>query len=63
MERKYATYARVVAESIRTLASKPDNLDNLEIYLSLHFGEWLEKYARYPETIAAELQNFAEMDI
>lgn len=63
MENKYAVYAHVFVESIRTLASKPKNLDNLENYLSHNFGEWMEKYARYPETLTAELQNFAEIDI
>ncbi|MBM6887630.1 hypothetical protein [Pseudoflavonifractor phocaeensis] len=63
MEGRYKTCARVVAKAIRTLASKPDNLENLENYLSHNFGEWVEKYARYPETLAAELQNFANMDI
>lgn len=31
---EYEKYAHVVAEAIRTLASKPDNLENLESYLS-----------------------------
>lgn len=50
-------------EAIRTLASKPENLDNLESYLSHHFPVWLEKYADTPEGLTAELRQFAEMII
>lgn len=50
-------------EAIRTLASKPDNLDNLENYLSHHFPVWLEKYANTPEGLTAEMREFANMKI
>ena len=50
-------------EAIKTIAEKPQNLDNLECYLSHHFPVWLEKYANAPETITAELKAFAEMII
>ena len=49
--------------AIKTIANKPENLDNLESYLSYHFSEWLEKYANTPEDIAAEMREFAEMEI
>ena len=49
------------ANAIKTIANKPENLDNLESYLSYHFSEWLEKYANTPEDIAAEMLEFAEM--
>lgn len=49
--------------AIKTIANKPENLDNLENYLSMHFSEWLEKYANTPEDIAAEMRAFAEMEI
>ena len=48
--------------AIKTIANKPENLDNLESYLSYHFAEWLEKYANTPEDIAAEMLEFAELE-
>ena len=50
-------------EAIKLIATKPDNLDNLESYLAQHFPEWLRKYANSPEDIAAELRKFAQMEI
>jgi hypothetical protein len=55
--------ARVLADAIRTIASKPANIDNLELYLSYHFDKWLEKFANTPEKLAGELKQFSEMDI
>lgn len=63
MGSKYASCAHVVIESIRTLASKPENLDNLESYLSAHFEEWLAKWANTPQDMAAEMREFANMTI
>ena len=48
-------------QSIKVLASKPENLANLESYLIYHFQEWLERYANTPEGIAAEMKEFANM--
>ena len=48
--------------AIKTIANKPENLDNLESYLYYHFAEWLEKYANTPEDMAAEMREFAELD-
>lgn len=59
-------YARIAAgfiSAIKEIASKPENLDNLESYLSCCFPEWLEKYANTPENIADEMKQFAEMKI
>lgn len=50
-------------EAVKTIAGKPENLDNLESYLSYHFAEWMNKHANTPENIAAELKLFAEMEI
>lgn len=33
--------------AIKEIASKPENLDNLESYLSAHFAAWLQKYAHF----------------
>lgn len=59
----YTTIASEFIKAIKTISAKPENLDNLEIYLSYHFPEWLEKFANTPEGITSELKNFAEMTI
>ena len=55
--------AKVFVEAIKTIASKPDNLDNFESYLSCHFDVWMEKFANSPEELTNELKHFAEMEI
>lgn len=55
--------AHQFVEAIKTIANKPENLENLELYLSHHFPEWLEKFANTPETLTAELKEFAEMEV
>ena len=63
MGQKYTREAAQFCEYICTLARKPENLDNLQSYLSTHFGEWLTKWANTPQNIAAEMQEFANMII
>ena len=63
---KKETQAKAAADfvnAIKTIANKPENLDNLESYLSYHFSEWLEKYANTPEDMAAEMREFSEMEV
>ena len=60
---KHAEISKQFIEAIKTISEKPENLDNLETYLSHHFSEWLEKFANTPEGITSELKNFAEMTI
>ena len=63
---KKETHAKEAADfvnAIKIIANKPENLDNLESYLSYHFAEWLEKFANTPEGIAAEMREFAEMEV
>lgn len=60
---KYEKIANEFIKAIKTISEKPQNLENLEIYLSYHFPTWLEKFANTPEQITAELQAFSEMDI
>ena len=60
---KHEHVAKQFVAAIKTIAEKPQNLDNLEIYLSYHFPEWLEKYANTPETLTAEMREFANMKI
>ena len=55
--------AKVFVEAIKTMASKPDNLDNFESYLSYHFDVWMEKFANSPEGLTSEVKHFAEMEI
>lgn len=60
---KYADEAKVLVDAIREIANKPDNLDNLETYLSYSFGPWLEKWANSPASMADEMREFAQMII
>ena len=61
--KKYTFEAAQFCDAIRELANKPENLQNLESYLEWHFDKWLEKYASTPACIAAEMSDFAQMDI
>lgn len=49
--------------AIKLIATKPDNLDNLESYLSHHFPEWVSRWANSPEDLAAEMKEFARKEI
>ena len=60
---KHTEISKQFIEAIKTISEKPENLDNLETYLSHHFSEWLEKFANTPEGITGELKNFAEMTV
>jgi len=62
MERPFESEAASVYCSILKLAGKPENLANLESYLSMHFGTWLKKYADDPAGFAHELNAFANME-
>lgn len=55
--------ARDFCEAIRTISTKPKNIKNLEYYLSSHFDKWLERFANTPANLAAELKEFANMEI
>ena len=55
--------AKDFIQAIKTISEKPQNLDNLECYLSYHFDKWLKKWANTPENITLELKQFAEMEI
>lgn len=60
---RVAQAAAGFVEAIKLIATKPDNLDNLESYLSHHFPEWVSRWANSPEDLAAEMQKFARMEI
>ena len=61
--KKYTVEAAKFCNAIRELASKPENLQNLESYLEWHFEAWLKKYANTPDGISAEMSSFAQMEI
>ena len=49
----YEKEAEQVKNAILQLARKPENLENLELYLSYHFAEWISSWAATPENMAA----------
>lgn len=61
--KKYTIEAAQFCNAIRELANKPENLQNLESYLEYHFDKWMEKYASTPDDMAAEMSNFAQMEM
>ena len=60
---KYTSEAEQFCNAIREFANKPENLQNLESYLEWHFDKWMEKYASTPDGMAAEMSNFAQMEM
>lgn len=63
MERLYSKEASQFIEAIKTIANKPENMENLESYLSIHFANWINKFASSPEDLVCEIQEFANMII
>lgn len=61
--KKYTIEAAQFCNAIRELANKPENLQNLESYLEWHFDKWMKKYANTPDCMAAEMSEFAQMEI
>ena len=49
--------------AIKAISKKENNLNNLQLYLSMHFESWLKKWANTPEGIVSELKEFANMQI
>lgn len=58
-----AECAKVFVNAIKTMASKPENLQNFQQYLENHFNTWLKEYANTPARLAHEMKQFAEMEI
>lgn len=56
-------YAKIFCDAIRTIAEKPENINNMESYLTYHFTRWSNKYANNPEGLAMEMKSFAEMEV
>lgn len=64
MERKYYDkFAADFAAVIMELSSKPENLSNLESYLSRHFAIWMDRHASTPEDLVEELQMFVRLKL
>ena len=61
--KRYSIMASEFIKAIKTISEKEKNLDNLELYLTYHFPEWLEKFANTPGGIVSELKAFAEMGV
>ena len=57
------TLAKAFIATIQTIANKPEQLENMENYLTHHFDVWMEKYANSPEGLVSELQQFADVEI
>ena len=60
---KHEIIASEFINAIRELASKPENMNNLESYLSYHFETWLKKYGTSPENLTDEIKHFAQMEV
>lgn len=60
---KHEKTAAQFIKAIKTLAEKPENLENLELYLSNHFQTWLDRFGNTPEDITSEMIEFARMEI
>ena len=50
MENHMEQVAEQFVNAIKTIAEKPENLDNLQWYLSYHFEAWVKKYANTPDS-------------
>jgi hypothetical protein len=62
MKRQHEQEAKIFCDAIKTIAERAEALENLELYLSIHFAEWLKKWANTPEGIAQELKEFATIE-
>ena len=58
---EYEKEAKIFVDAIKKLAQDEKALSNFEIYLSMHFGKWLECYMETPEELAYEMKSFSEM--
>ena len=58
----YESLASRFCKAIKTIAEKPENLANMESYLTYHFPEWLERFANTPEDLTSEMYEFANME-
>ena len=62
-KREFEELAERFVEAIKLIATKEENLNNLQLYLSMHFQQWLTRFANTPQDIVFELEQFAKMEI
>lgn len=62
-KREFEELAERFVEAIKRIATKEENLENLQSYLSMHFEIWIERFARTPLAIVCELEEFAKLEI
>lgn len=55
--------AQDFCNAIKLLAEKPENLENLEHYLTHCFYTWYNIIVTTPEELVSELAHFAEMEL
>jgi transcriptional antiterminator len=58
---EYEKEAKIFVDAIKKLGQNEDNLSNFESYLSMHFGNWLKRFANTPETLVYEMKSFSQM--
>jgi regulator of RNase E activity RraB len=58
---EYEKEAKIFVDAIKKLGENENALFNFESYLSMHFGNWLERFANNPEALAYEMKSFSEM--
>lgn len=62
-KREFEELAERFVEAVKRISKKEENLNNLQHYLSIHFEQWIERFARTPLAIVCELESFADMEI
>ena len=62
-KREFEELAERFIEAIKRISKKEENLNNLQHYLSIHFEQWIERFARTPLAIVCEIESFADMDL
>lgn len=55
--------AAKLVTAIRQFAEHPERLENFQCYLEHHFDKWMQKWAADPDGLAAEFENFSEMEV
>lgn len=61
LEEKWKEEADRTTAAIQKLAENEEALENFNNYLSIHYGQWIEKYASDPGGLTDELERFADM--
>ena len=62
-EREFEELAERFVEAIKRISTKEENLNNFQYCLSIHFEQWLTRFANTPQDIVFELEQFAKMEL